>query len=76
MKKFKFRLTAVLKVAQIKKERAEIAFAEATNALIKEKESLKVFELELEAGLKSYDYSQVIIHIFSVCARKLNNKNM
>mgnify|MGYP002516277710 FL=1 len=55
MKKFKFRLTAVLKVAQIKKERAEIAFAEATNALIKEKESLKVFELELEAGLKSYE---------------------
>ena len=55
MKKFKFRLTAVLKVAQIKKERAEIAFAEATNALIKEKESLKIFELELEAGLKSYE---------------------
>lgn len=55
MKKFKFRLTAVLKVAQIKKERAEIAFAEATNALIKEKESLKVFELELEAGLKLYE---------------------
>lgn len=55
MKKFKFRLTTVLKVAQIKKERAEIAFAEATNALIKEKESLKVFELELEAGLKSYE---------------------
>ena len=55
MKKFKFRFSAVLKVAQIKKERAEIAFAEATNALIKEKESLKVFELELEAGLKSYE---------------------
>lgn len=55
MKKFKFRLAAVLKVAQIKKEQAEIAFAEASNVVIKEEEKLKKFELELDTGLKSYE---------------------
>lgn len=54
MKKFKFRLAAVLKVAQIKKEQAEIAFAKATNLLMQEQETLKSFELELAEGLKSY----------------------
>lgn len=54
MKKFKFRLEAVLKVAEIKKEQTEIAFAEATNALLAEQEKLKSYENELAQAMEDY----------------------
>lgn len=54
MKKFKFRLEAVLKVAEIKKEQAEIAFAEATNALLAQQEKLREFENELAQAMEDY----------------------
>lgn len=54
MKKFKFQLAAVLKVSQIKKEQAEVKFAEATQFLIKQRQILFTFEAELNQGMEDY----------------------
>lgn len=57
MKKFKFQLEAVLKVTKLKKERAEIAFAEAMDFLYKQEALLKQYQDELD---KSYDdYNEI-----------------
>jgi flagellar FliJ protein len=55
MKRFKFQLAAVLKVAQLKKDRAEIAFAEAVEKLKREEEILKGYEEELKAAYEDYN---------------------
>ncbi|MBP2629404.1 MAG: flagellar export protein FliJ [Firmicutes bacterium] len=54
MKKFRFRLATVLKVSQIKKEQAEINFAEATNFLLQQMQSLAECENELSQGMQNY----------------------
>lgn len=54
MKKFRFRLATVLKVSQIKKEQAEIDFAEATNLLLQQMQSLVEYENELSQGMQNY----------------------
>lgn len=54
MKKFKFQLAAVLKVSQIKKEQAEIKFAEATQFLNQQIQILCTFESELNQGMEDY----------------------
>lgn len=54
MKKFRFRLATVLKVSQIKKEQAEIDFAEATNFLLQQMQSLVEYENELSQGMQNY----------------------
>lgn len=54
MKKFRFRLATVLKVSQIKKEQAEIDFAEATNFLLQQMQSLIEYENELSQGMQNY----------------------
>lgn len=55
MKKFKFQLEAVLKVTKLKKERAEIAFAEAVDFLCKQQELLKKQQSELADAYKEYN---------------------
>lgn len=54
MKKFRFRLATVLKVSQIKKEQAEIDFAEATNFLLQQMQLLVEYENELSQGMQNY----------------------
>lgn len=54
MKKFRFQLAALLKVTQMKKEQAEIRFAEATQLLLKDRQVLTGFEHELEEGISQY----------------------
>jgi len=54
LKKFRFRLATVLKVSQIKKEQAEINFAEATNFLLQQMQSLAECENELSQGMQNY----------------------
>ncbi|WP_110953271.1 flagellar export protein FliJ [Anaerosinus massiliensis] len=54
MKKFKFRLNAVLKVEQIKKEQAEIEFAKAAKFLLDQKNKLVDYENELLHGMQEY----------------------
>jgi len=58
MKKFKFQLEAVLKVAQLKKDRAEIAFAEAVDVLQKAKALLKQHERDLQSAYEDFDRMQ------------------
>ncbi len=58
MKKFKFQLEAVLKVAQLKKDRAEIAFAEAVDVLQKAKALLKQHERDLQSAYDDFDHMQ------------------
>lgn len=55
MKKFKFQLEAVLKVTKLKKERAEIAFAEAVDFLYKQQELLKKQQSELADAYNEYN---------------------
>ncbi len=58
MKKFKFQLEAVRKVAQLKKDRAEIAFAEAVDVLQKAKALLKQHERDLQSAYDDFDHMQ------------------
>lgn len=54
MKKFKFQLAALLKVTQMKKEQAELKFAEATQILYQRRQLLAEFEHELQEGINQY----------------------
>lgn len=54
MKKFKFRLNAVLKVEQIKKEQAEIEFAKTAKFLLDQRNKLVDYENELLHGMQEY----------------------
>lgn len=47
-------MATVLKVSQIKKEQAEIDFAEATNFLLQQMQSLVEYENELSQGMQNY----------------------
>lgn len=54
MKKFKFQLAALLKVTKMKKEQAEVKFAEATQFTELQKKIMRQFEHELQQGLNDY----------------------
>lgn len=58
LKKFKFQLAALLKVTKMKKEQAEIAFAEAVQNLEIQRKALADFEAELKQGMEDYYYLQ------------------
>lgn len=47
-------MIALLKVTKMKKEQAEVKFAEATQFLILQKETLTQYESELQEGLNDY----------------------
>lgn len=54
MKKFKFQLAALLKVTKMKKEQAEIEFAESSQRLLKEQRVLKKIEEEEQENIRAY----------------------
>lgn len=54
MKKFKFQLAALLKVTKMKKEQAEIEFAESSQRLLKEQRVLKKIEEEEQENICEY----------------------
>ena len=55
MKKFKFQLAALLKVTKMKKEQAEIAFAEAAQLLQEQQAVMVQLKQEMQQGLSDYD---------------------
>ena len=54
MKKFRFQLETVLKVTKMKKEQAEVKFAEATQRLAEQRRQLAVLQEEMRQGEKDY----------------------
>lgn len=54
MKKFKFQLATLLKVTKMKKEQAEIEFAEATAQLLQAQEVLRAMQEEVRQGMEHY----------------------
>jgi len=55
MKKFKFQLAALLKVTKMKKEQAEIAFAEAAQLLLEQQAVMVQLKQEMQQGLSDYN---------------------
>lgn len=55
MGRFRFRLAAVLKVSRIKKDQAEVKFAEATQALALEQQKLARLHESLAEGTRNYE---------------------
>lgn len=54
MKKFVFQLAALLKVTKMRKEQAEVKFAEATQFTNLQKKMMCQFQAELQQGLNDY----------------------
>lgn len=55
MGRFRFRLAAVLKVSRIKKDQAEVEFAEATQLLANERKKLATLHEKLVEGTRNYE---------------------
>ena len=55
MKKFKFQLETLLKVTRMKKEDAEVKFAEVSRRLEEQKEQLQLLINEMEQGQRDYE---------------------
>lgn len=55
MKKFRFQLETLLKVTRMKKDRAEVAFAEVSRRLEEERQQLSRYLEEMQQGHKDYD---------------------
>ena len=55
MKKFKFQLETLLKVTRMKKEDAEVKFAEVSRRLEEQKEQLHFLINEMEQGQRDYE---------------------
>ena len=55
MKKFKFQLAALLKVTKMKKEQAEVAFAEAAQLLQEQQAVMVQLKQEMQQGLSDYN---------------------
>ena len=55
MKKFKFQLETLLKVTRMKKEDAEVKFAEVSRRLEEQKEQLHLLINEMEQGQRDYE---------------------
>jgi flagellar FliJ protein len=55
MKKFKFKLDALLKVTKMKKDQAEISFAEAVQQLKERKLFMAKLQEEMSQGLSDYN---------------------
>lgn len=55
MKKFKFQLETLRKVTKMKKEQAEVAFAEASNLLREQQMTMVRLKQEMEQGLLDYN---------------------
>ena len=55
MKKFKFQLETLLKVTRMKKEDAEVRFAEASRKLEEQREQLNVLLEEMQKGQRDYE---------------------
>jgi flagellar FliJ protein len=58
MKKFKFRLEALLKVRQMQKEQAEINFATATAKYLSEKGKMSRLEEQLTSNIETFSQFQ------------------
>ena len=57
MKKFKFQLETLLKVTRMKKEDAEVAFAEASRKLEEAREGMNTLLAEMQQGQHDYEAS-------------------
>lgn len=55
MKKFKFQLETLLKVTRMKKEDAEVAFAEASRKLEEAREGMNTLLAEMQQGQHEYE---------------------
>ncbi len=55
MKRFKFQLETLLKVTRIKKDKAEVKFAECTQRLEDQKRHLTILMDEMQQGHKDYE---------------------
>lgn len=55
MKKFRFQLETLLKVTRMKKENAEVQFAEVSRRLEEQKEQLHFLINEMEQGQRDYE---------------------
>ena len=55
MKKFRFQLETLLKVTKMKKNDAEVKFAEASRLLDEQRETLKRLMEEMQQGQRDYD---------------------
>ncbi|MBQ1867397.1 MULTISPECIES: flagellar export protein FliJ [Selenomonas] len=55
MKKFKFQLETLLKVTRMKKEDAEVAFAEASRKVEEAREALEGLLKEMQQGQRDYE---------------------
>ena len=55
MKKFKFQLETLLKVTRMKKEDAEVAFAEASRKVEEAREALDGLLKEMQQGQQEYE---------------------
>ena len=55
MKKFKFQLETLLKVTRMKKEYAEVAFAEASRKLEEAREGMNTLLAEMQQGQHDYE---------------------
>ena len=55
MKKFRFQLETLLKVTKMKKEDAEVQFADASRKLAEEQEKLTQYLAEMQQGQKDYE---------------------
>lgn len=55
MKKFKFQLETLLKVTRMKKEDAEVAFAEASRKLEEAREGMNTLLVEMQQGQHDYE---------------------
>ena len=55
MKKFKFQLDTLLKVTRMKRDEAEVKFAEAARLLEEQKKQLTVLIEEMQQGQRDYE---------------------
>lgn len=55
MKKFRFQLETLLKVTRMQKDKAEVAFAEVSRRLEKERQQLHQYLEEMQQGHKDYE---------------------
>ena len=55
MKKFKFQLETLLKVTRMKKDEAELKFAEISRRLVTQQQELQTFLEDMQRGQRDYD---------------------
>ena len=63
MKKFRFQLETLLKVTRMKKDEAEVGFAEASRLLEEQKRQLTVLLQEMQQGQRDYEGLTKVKHI-------------